>query len=135
MLMRYRAWRGYLPTMAASVLYSLRLSAADRRCAFSTSPATVTSLRSISAASAQRSTAETHISGQHAPEADDRVDVHVRKDGHDDLAIHAVRQASVARDGIAEVLHPQRALEPRGEEAAKGRNDSRKQLRVRGKRE
>ena len=48
--------------------------------------------------------------------------IHEGEHAHDELAVHAIRDASVARDGLAEVLDLESALEARGEEAAEGRD-------------
>ena len=46
--------------------------------------------------------------------------VHETEQPHDELAVHAVRDAPVARDRLAEVFDFEGAFEPRGEEAAEG---------------
>ena len=43
----------------------------------------------------------------------------------DALAVHAVGHAAVARDAVPEILDVERALEARGEESAKGRDERR----------
>lgn len=54
---------------------------------------------------------------------DKGVEVHVGEEAHDELAVHAVRHAAVAGDGVAKVLDLEGALEAGGEEAAKGSNE------------
>ncbi|KAJ8126312.1 hypothetical protein O1611_g7326 [Lasiodiplodia mahajangana] len=49
-----------------------------------------------------------------------RLVVYEGKKSHDELAVHPVRHATVAGDGIAEVLNFESALEARSEEAAEG---------------
>ena len=49
--------------------------------------------------------------------------VQVREEAHNELAVHAVRDATVARNGVAEILDLEGALEARCEEAAKGRDE------------
>lgn len=49
--------------------------------------------------------------------------VHVREEAHDELAVHAVSDATVTRDRLAEVLNLEGTLKTGGEEAAKGSNE------------
>lgn len=46
--------------------------------------------------------------------------VQVREEAHEELAVHSVRDSSVAGDGVSKVLDLERSLETRGEEASKG---------------
>lgn len=57
---------------------------------------------------------------------DEGVEIHVGKEAHDELAVHAVSHASVSGNGVAKVLDLEGALEARGEEAAKGSDQGRK---------
>ena len=54
---------------------------------------------------------------------DETLIIHEGEEAHDELAIHAIGDAAVARDGLAEVLDFEGAFEARGEEAAKGRDE------------
>lgn len=63
---------------------------------------------------------------------DEGVVVQVREEAHDELAVHAVRHAAVAGDGVAKVLDLEGALEARGEEAAKGGDERGKGGEVEG---
>jgi len=49
--------------------------------------------------------------------------VHERKEAHDELAVHAIGDAAVAGDALAEVFDFEGAFEARGEEAAEGRDE------------
>lgn len=57
---------------------------------------------------------------------DERVVVDVGKESHDELAVHAIGDAAVARNRVAKVLDLESALETGCEEAAKGGNERRK---------
>ncbi len=52
--------------------------------------------------------------------------VHVCKEAHDELAIHAIRHATVARDRVAKVLDLEAALQARCEKPAEGGNQGSK---------
>lgn len=52
----------------------------------------------------------------------ERVVVDVGEEAHDELAVHAVGNTTVARDRVAKVLDLERALETRSEETTKWRN-------------
>lgn len=65
-------------------------------------------------------------------QGDEGVVVHVRKEAHDKLAIHAVGNATVARNRVAKVLDLESTLQARGEEAAKGSDERRKGSEVEG---
>lgn len=54
--------------------------------------------------------------------SDEALVIHEREEAHDELAIHAISHAAVARNGVAKVLDVEGALEARGEEAAERRN-------------
>ena len=65
---------------------------------------------------------------QHRPEldlvhGDERLVVHVGEETHDELAVHAVRHAAVAGNGVAKVLDLEAALEAGGEETTKGSDE------------
>lgn len=49
--------------------------------------------------------------------------IHEGEEAHDELAIHAVGDAAVARDGLAEVFDFEGPFEAGGEEAAEGRDE------------
>lgn len=49
--------------------------------------------------------------------------VHVGQHGHNELAVHAVNHAAVARDAVAKVFNVEGPLEPRSEESTKRRNE------------
>lgn len=49
--------------------------------------------------------------------------VHVRKETHDELAVHAISDTTVARNGLAKVLDTKRALQTGGKESTKGGNE------------
>lgn len=51
---------------------------------------------------------------------DETLIVHERKEAHDELAVHAVGDAAVAGDALAEIFDFEGAFEARGEEAAEG---------------
>ncbi len=51
--------------------------------------------------------------------------VHVREEAHDELAVHAVRHATVAGDGMTEILNLERPLQARGKEASEGGDERR----------
>lgn len=59
-------------------------------------------------------------------EGNEGVVVHVRKESHDELAVHAVSDAAMSWNRIAEVLNLEAALQPRSEEASKWSNQRRK---------
>jgi len=50
------------------------------------------------------------------------MEVHVGEKSHDKLAIHPVRNASMPRDAVTEILNVERALEARGKKPTKRRN-------------
>jgi hypothetical protein len=54
---------------------------------------------------------------------DECVEVHVGKEAHDELAIHAIGHATVSGDRVAKILDLESSLEARGEETAKGSNE------------
>mmetsp|Transcript_2373 Transcript_2373/g.7850 ORF Transcript_2373/g.7850 Transcript_2373/m.7850 type:complete len:202 (-) Transcript_2373:162-767(-) len=58
--------------------------------------------------------------------SDEGVEVHRGEQGHEQLAVHAVHDAPVPRDGLLKVLHLVCALDGRREVAAKGRDERRK---------
>ena len=47
--------------------------------------------------------------------------IHKRKHAHDELAVHAVSDATMARDGLSKVFDFESSFQAGGEEAAKGR--------------
>lgn len=57
---------------------------------------------------------------------DEALVVHEGERAHDELAVHAVGDAAVAGNGVAKVLDVEGALDARGKEAAKGRDQRRK---------
>ena len=59
--------------------------------------------------------------------ADEGGEVDLGGEPHDELAVDAVEDAAVPRDERGEVVHLVRALDPRGEEAAKRRDDRREE--------
>lgn len=61
-----------------------------------------------------------YISDARLEHRDEAVVVHVREEAHDELAVHAVSDATVTRDRLAKVLDLESTLETGGEEAAKG---------------
>ena len=68
---------------------------------------------------------------EHTPERrlvddNERVIVHIRKETHDELAVHAIRHATVAGDRVAKVLELEGPLETGREEAAERSNQGRK---------
>lgn len=56
-------------------------------------------------------------------DGDEALVVHEGKEAHDELAIHAVSHAAVARDRITKVLDVEGALETRCEEATEGSDE------------
>lgn len=65
---------------------------------------------------------------QHLVEIDlglrnERMVVDVGEEAHDELAVHAIGNTSMARDGVAKVLDLERALETRSKEATERRNE------------
>lgn len=54
---------------------------------------------------------------------DERVVIDVSKETHDELAVHAICYAAMARDGVAKVLDLERALETGSEEATEGSDE------------
>ena len=57
---------------------------------------------------------------------DEGVVVNVRKEPHDELAVHPVGDAAMAGDGVAEILDAKGALQAGCEEAAKGSDEGSK---------
>ena len=55
-------------------------------------------------------------------QSDEGVVVHVRKEAHDELAVHAVRNAAVTGDRMTEILNLEGPFQTRREETSKGRN-------------
>ena len=58
-------------------------------------------------------------------DGDETLIIHEGEKAHDELAIHAVRDAAVAGDGLAEVFDFEGPFQTRGEEAAEGRDQGR----------
>ena len=64
--------------------------------------------------------------GRRLAESDEGRDVHVGKETHDELAVHAVRDAPMAGDRVAKGLDLEGPLEARREKATKGGDERRK---------
>ena len=63
---------------------------------------------------------------RHFVNGDEAVIVHIRKEAHNELAIHSIRNSTMTWNGVAEVLNLEGTLETRCEETTKRGDEGRK---------
>lgn len=74
----------------------------------------------------RRQTVDGHLhqaSHRRLVRGNETVIIHVHEETHDELAIHAVRHAAVARNGVTKVLDLESALQTRCKESTEGSNE------------